>query len=180
MMDEILDAELTIKAIGNQWYWSYEYMDYENSISYDSFQVDVDSQEIGDQRQLTVDNNQVLPVNTNIRIQVSSNDVIHSFAIPSLAQKCDAIPGRQNSIGVNITRPSHYYGQCSELCGILHGFMPISLQAVTIPSYINWLDSQSLFVEVCNHTLLQSYFVFLMVHEDLLRWSEQVHLHNLN
>lgn len=164
MMDEILDAELTIKAIGNQWYWSYEYMDYENSISYDSFQVDVDSQEIGDQRQLTVDNNQVLPVNTNIRIQVSSNDVIHSFAIPSLAQKCDAIPGRQNSIGVNITRPSHYYGQCSELCGILHGFMPISLQAVTIPSYINWLDSQSLLIIFVNQITWTMSLLMVLIH----------------
>lgn len=147
MMDEIQDAEITVKAIGNQWYWSYEYTDYVDSlgktIAYDSFMQDVDSQEIGDQRLLTVDNSLVLPVNTSVRILVSSNDVIHSFAIPSLAVKCDAVPGRLNSIGVVINRPSTFYGQCSELCGIMHGFMPIQQKAVTIPSYINFLEANA-------------------------------------
>ena len=142
MMDEILDAEQTIKAIGNQWYWSYEYSDYESTIAFDSFLISEDSQEQGDHRQQAVDNKIVLPVNTAIRILVTSNDVIHSFAVPSLALKCDAIPGRLNSLGVIINRPSTYYGQCSELCGVLHGFMPISVQAVRIPSYISWQNSQ--------------------------------------
>ncbi len=143
MMDEILDAEITIKAIGNQWYWSYEYTDNENNIAFDSFMIDHNSLEIGDQRQLTVDNYLVLPINTSIRILVTSNDVIHSFAIPSLALKADALPGRLNTLGLIINRPSTYYGQCSELCGVMHGFMPIGLKAVTIPSYINYQDTYS-------------------------------------
>jgi len=143
MMDEILDAEITIKAIGNQWYWSYEYTDYNNAITFDSFLVDYDSLEEGDLRNLTVDNYLVLPINSSIRLLVSSNDVIHSFAVPSLALKIDAIPGRLNSTGLLITRPSTFYGQCSELCGVLHGFMPIGIKAVDLSSYLNFLSSES-------------------------------------
>ncbi len=144
IMDEVQDAELTIKAIGNQWYWSYEYTDYiENglNLAFDSFMVDDASLEEGDLRNLTVDNYQVLPVNTSIRLLVSSNDVIHAFAIPSLALKTDAIPGRLNSTGFIINRPSTFYGQCSELCGILHGFMPIGLKAVNLPSYLSFIEA---------------------------------------
>ncbi len=148
IMDEIQDAEITVKAIGNQWYWSYEYSDYVNAngsaeIAFDSFMVDEASQEQGDIRNLTVDNYLVLPVGTSIRLVVSSNDVIHCFAIPSLAIKSDAIPGRLNATGFIINRPSTYYGQCSELCGVLHGFMPIGLHAVSVPSYLSFLDTQS-------------------------------------
>jgi cytochrome c oxidase subunit 2 len=144
-MDEILDAEITVKVIGNQWYWSYEYSDYIDSvgdnISFDSFLVSEDDLELGDLRLLTVDNYLVLPVNTSIRLLVTSNDVIHSFALPSLAIKCDAMPGRLNSAGLIFTRPSTFYGQCSELCGILHGFMPIGIHAVNLSSYINFISS---------------------------------------
>lgn len=144
IMDEILDAEITIKAIGNQWYWNYEYSDYNNikdtEIAFDSFMVEEANQEIGDLRNLTVDNYQVLPVGVSIRLIVTSNDVIHCFAIPSLAIKSDAIPGRLNATGFIINRPSSYYGQCSELCGILHGFMPIGLNAVNQNSYLNFQE----------------------------------------
>ena len=148
-IDEILDAEINVKVIANQWYWSYDMNDHlynQNTapIAFDSFLVDQASLELGDQRQLTVDNNLVLPVATSIRFLITSNDVIHSFAVPSLALKADAIPGRLNSLGAVINRPSTYYGQCSELCGILHGFMPIAIDAVTIPEYVNWLDAQAL------------------------------------
>lgn len=147
-MDEIQDAEITIKAVGNQWFWSYEYSDYydENGtaeISFDSFMVDEASQEAGDLRNLTVDNYQVLPVGVSTRLIVSSNDVIHSYAIPSLAIKSDAIPGRLNATGFLINRPSTFYGQCSELCGVQHGFMPIGLHAVSIPSYQNFISEAS-------------------------------------
>ena len=138
MMDEILDAEITIKAIGNQWYWSYEYSDYidnDKLISFDSFLVGDADLETGDLRQLAVDNYLVLPINTSIRLLVTSNDVIHSFALPSLAIKCDAMPGRLNSTGLIFTRPSTFYGQCSELCGVMHGFMPIGIHAVSLTSY---------------------------------------------
>jgi cytochrome c oxidase subunit 2 len=145
VLDEILDAEVTVKVSGNQWYWNYEYSDYIDNlgdhINFDSFLVQDEDLEFGDHRLLTVDNYLVLPVNTSIRVLVTSNDVLHSFAIPSLGIKCDAIPGRLNSVGFVITRPSTFYGQCSELCGILHGFMPIGLHAVNLNSYINFLNT---------------------------------------
>ena len=108
LMDEILDPEVTVKVMGSQWFWSYG--------NGDSFLTDL---ELGDLRQLAVDNYLVLPINTSIRLLVSSNDVIHSFALPSLALKVDAIPGRLNGAGLIINRPSLFYGQCSELCGVL-------------------------------------------------------------
>ena len=141
-MDELLDASITVKVIGNQWYWSYEYSDYDNPISFDSFLI-TDLTNPGDLRMLAVDNSLVLPVLTSIRLLITSNDVIHSFAIPSLALKCDAIPGRLNSVGLSISRPSTYYGQCSELCGINHGFMPIQLKAVSLINYLNFIQNQS-------------------------------------
>jgi len=145
LMDEILDAEVTVKVTGNQWYWNYEYSDYIDNlgehINFDSFLVQDEDLELGDHRLLTVDNYMVLPVNTSVRVLVTSNDVLHSFAIPSLGIKADAIPGRLNSMGFVITRPSTFYGQCSELCGVLHGFMPIGLHAVNLNSYVNFLNS---------------------------------------
>lgn len=123
--------------------WSYEYTDLDLNINFDSFLVAESDLELGDLRLLTVDNYLVLPVNTSIRLLVTSNDVIHSFAIPSLAIKCDAIPGRLNSTGLIFTRPSTYYGQCSELCGILHGFMPIGIHAVNLNSYLNFLNTMN-------------------------------------
>lgn len=149
MMDEIIDPELSVKIMGNQWYWSYEYSDYSNtdsddpqSIAFDSFMISDADLELGDLRLLAVDNYLVLPIHTSIRLLISSNDVIHSFALPSLGIKSDAIPGRLNSTGLIINRPSTYYGQCSELCGTMHAFMPIGVHAVTIPSYLNFIESQ--------------------------------------
>ena len=144
LMDEILDAELTIKAIGFQWAWIYEYSDYINdsndeSIVLESYLVPESDLELGEPRQLAVDNYLVLPINTSIRILITSNDVIHSFAVPSLGVKCDAVPGRQNAVGVVINRPGYYYGQCSELCGDLHSAMPIGIKAVNLPSYFNFI-----------------------------------------
>ena len=141
MMDEILDSEITVKAIGNQWYWNYEYSDYVDQINFSSFMLDDSSLELGDLRLLTTDSSLVLPIQTSIRQLVSSNDVIHSFAIPSLGLKIDAIPGRLNSGGFILTRESIYYGQCSELCGVLHGFMPITIEGVSLNSYLNFLHS---------------------------------------
>lgn len=145
MMDEILDAEVTVKAIGFQWGWTYNYGDYTESndgISFDSFMVGESDLELGDLRRLVVDNYLVLPINTSIRMIITSNDVIHSFAVPSLGIKCDAMPGRLNSVGFVINRPATLYGQCSELCGILHSAMPIGIKAVNIPSYIEYIKVQ--------------------------------------
>jgi cytochrome c oxidase subunit II len=138
LIDQILEAEITIKAIGNQWYWSYEYENNADKM-FDSFLIQQDDLNKGDLRQLTVDNYLILPINTNIRMLITSNDVIHSFAIPSLGVKCDALPGRLNSFAFNINRKGIYFGQCSELCGVLHGFMPIGIKAVNINSYLNFL-----------------------------------------
>lgn len=145
LTDEQLDAEVTVKAIGNQWMWEYSYGDYASEggpdISFYSYTLDDDSLELGDLRQQAVDNNLVLPVNCSIRLLVTSNDVIHSFAVPSLALKMDALPGRQNSTGIQITRPSLFHGQCSELCGANHSFMAIAVEAVNVPSFLNFIES---------------------------------------
>ena len=150
IMDEIQDAEITIKAIGNQWYWSYEYSDYVDNngsdITFDSFMVQYDDLNPGGIRNLHVDNYQVLPVGVSTRLIVTSNDVIHCFAIPSLAIKSDAIPGRLNATGFIINRPSDYYGQCSEQCGVLHGFMPIGIHATSVPNYLTWLKSSLMLI----------------------------------
>lgn len=140
-MDEILDSELTIKAIGNQWYWNYEFTD-NPSIFIESYMLDEKSLEEGDIRLLEVDNELKLPINTSIRLLVTSNDVIHSFAVPSLGLKSDAIPGRLNATGLIINRTSNYYGQCSELCGILHGFMPIKINAINLTEYLNYIQNE--------------------------------------
>lgn len=142
-MDEIISPAITIKTLGRQWYWSYEYSDYTNenneTIAFDSYMVAEDDLELGQLRLLEVDNHVVVPVNTHIRVIVSATDVLHSWAIPSLGVKCDAIPGRLNQISMFIKREGLYYGQCSELCGINHGFMPIVVETVSLPNYVAWL-----------------------------------------
>jgi cytochrome c oxidase subunit II len=142
ILDEIIDCELTVKAIGNQWYWSYEYTDYDKNIEYDSFLISEDELSIGELRQLTVDNNLVMPVNTNIRILLTANDVLHSFTIPSLGIKADCIPGRLNSLSLIINRIGLFYGQCSELCGAYHSSMPIAIESVSLNNYLIWVNNK--------------------------------------
>lgn len=129
--------DMTVKVIGRQWFWQYEYPD--ENIAFDSYIIPDDQLKPGQVRLLDVDNALVLPVDTNIRIVTTAGDVIHSFAVPALGLKTDAIPGRINESWVNITKPGQYYGQCSELCGVGHGFMPISIKAVTKEEYAAWL-----------------------------------------
>lgn len=140
-MDELNDPAVTLKVIGHQWYWSYEYSDYtdSDSIVFDSYMVAEDDLELGELRLLEVDNRVILPVNTRIRIIITSADVLHSFAVPSLGIKCDAVPGRLNQVSVFIDREGIFYGQCSELCGANHGFMPIVVESVKVEEYVNWL-----------------------------------------
>lgn len=125
LMDEVIDPAMTIKALGHQWYWSYEYSDFVNedgeSIEFDSYLVPTDDLEDGQLRLLEVDNRVVVPVGTHIRFIVTGADVIHSFAVPSLGLKIDAIPGRLNQTSVLVEREGVYYGQCSEICGVHHG-----------------------------------------------------------
>jgi len=142
LMDELLDPSITVKVIGHQWYWEYEYGDYSSpSINFDSYMLPTDDLSPGQFRLLEVDNRLVLPSNTSIRLIVTAADVLHSWAVPSLGVKLDCIPGRLNQTSFFIKRQSLYYGQCSELCGVQHGFMPIVIEAVSINDYISWLKS---------------------------------------
>lgn len=145
-MDEIISPTITIKTIGHQWYWSYEYSDYLNedseSINFESYMIPEEDLNLGEFRLLEVDNNMVIPINTHIRIIVSAADVLHSWAVPSLGVKCDAVPGRLNQTSLFVKREGIYFGQCSEICGINHGFMPIAVEAVKLPDYISWLSNK--------------------------------------
>ena len=133
-------AALTVKAIGHQWYWSYEFPD--SKVAFDSQMIDDDSLKQGQIRLLDVDNRLVLPVNTNVRVLVASDDVIHAWVVPALGLQINAVPGRLNEIWVNIEREGVYYGQCTQLCGVNHGFMPIAVQAVSQDAFSKWLQSQ--------------------------------------
>nr|WOA02285.1 cytochrome c oxidase subunit II [Gloiopeltis furcata] len=142
-MDEIVSPAITVKTLGHQWYWSYEYSDYSNengeSVVYDSYMIPEEDLEVGQLRLLEVDNRMVVPTNTHVRVIVTAADVLHSWAIPSLGVKCDAIPGRLNQTSLFVKREGLYYGQCSEICGINHGFMPIVIEAVPLADYVSWL-----------------------------------------
>nr|YP_010520595.1 cytochrome c oxidase subunit II [Coenobita clypeatus]UXP76991.1 cytochrome c oxidase subunit 2 [Coenobita clypeatus] len=140
LLDEVNNPSVTLKSIGHQWYWSYEYSDFAQ-LEFDSFMVSAD--ELGESgfRLLDVDNRAVLPFNTQIRVLVSAADVIHSWTVPSLGVKVDAIPGRLNQISFLISRPGLFYGQCSEICGANHSFMPIVVESVSVKSFLSWVTS---------------------------------------
>ena len=143
-VDELHNPKITIKALGNQWYWSYEFSDYivqnsEDTLKIDSYMVLEDDLQKGQFRLLEVDERIVLPEAISVRFLVTSRDVLHSWAIPSLGVKMDACPGRLNQVGVWIRRRGVYFGQCSELCGINHAFMPIVIEAVTIEDFRKWI-----------------------------------------
>nr|YP_009311401.1 cytochrome c oxidase subunit II [Albulichthys albuloides]BAV70252.1 cytochrome c oxidase subunit II [Albulichthys albuloides] len=137
LMDEINDPHLTIKAMGHQWYWSYEYTDYEN-LEFDSYMTPTQDLTPGQFRLLETDNRMVVPVNSPIRVLVSAEDVLHSWAVPSLGVKMDAVPGRLNQTAFMVSRPGLFYGQCSEICGANHSFMPIVIEAVPLEHFENW------------------------------------------
>jgi cytochrome c oxidase subunit 2 len=128
----------TFKAIGHQWYWSYEFSDYFlNPLSFDSYVVDPLDMEKGERRLLKTDNALILPINTPIRVLVTSTDVLHSFSVNSLGIKVDACPGRLNQVFININRPGTFYGQCSEICGAAHAAMPIQIKTISSKDFIN-------------------------------------------
>nr|QJD07213.1 cytochrome c oxidase subunit II [Ghauriana sinensis] len=138
LMEENNNCSISIKSIGHQWYWSYEYSDF-MKIDFDSYMkptLDLDSNEF---RLLETDNRLVLPFNIQSRILVTSSDVIHSWTVPSLGVKVDASPGRINQGNIYINRPGLFYGQCSEICGANHSFMPILIESVNLNSFLNWL-----------------------------------------
>ena len=129
---------ISVKCLGHQWYWRNEYPDFIN-LNFDSY-INRDLLNIRF-RLLDVDNNLVLPINIQIRLLVRSVDVIHSFTIPSLGFKVDAIPSRINQVNLYINRPGLFYGQCSELCGANHRFMPIVIEATNLDNFINWINN---------------------------------------
>lgn len=146
MLEEVIDPAVTLKVIGHQWYWSYEYSDYlknnNEAISFDSYMIQTEDLQKGQLRLLEVDNRVILPTRTNIRFIISAADVLHCFAVPSLGVKLDAVPGRLNQVGAFIKREGLYFGQCSEICGVNHGFMPIAIEAVNVDDYISWISSK--------------------------------------
>ena len=140
--DRVENPEMTLKITGRQWYWDYEYPD-QGGISFSAYMIaddDIDPSK-GEKRLLSTDNKIVLPVETNIAIQVTAGDVLHSWAVPSLGVKIDAVPGRLNETWIRIKKPGTYFGQCSELCGKDHSFMPIEIRAVSKAEFENWTVS---------------------------------------
>ncbi|OAN55705.1 cytochrome c oxidase subunit II [Magnetospirillum moscoviense] len=137
-MDRTQTAEMTLKVTGHQWYWSYDYPDH--NLKFDALMTQDSDLQPGQLRLLTTDNPVVLPVGVAIRVQLTADDVIHSWAVPALGLKTDTVPGRLNETWVRIDRPGTYYGQCSELCGVNHGFMPIMIHAVPKEQFTAWLD----------------------------------------
>ncbi|MDX6751096.1 cytochrome c oxidase subunit II [Geminicoccaceae bacterium 1502E] len=141
-------TEMTIKAIGRQWYWSYEYPDHGN-FAFDATMIADEDLQPGQLRLLETDNRVVVPAGVNIRVQVTASDVLHSWAMPSLGVKVDAVPGRLNELWINIDQPGTYYGQCSELCGVYHGFMPITIEALPADQFEAWVqEAQQKFAAV--------------------------------
>jgi cytochrome c oxidase subunit 2 len=134
-LDDLTVPSLTIKIIGHQWYWSYEYNSFKTNFSFDSYILNSYEYGSGQLRLLETDNRLVLPIKTHIRLLITSADVLHSWTIPSFGIKVDACPGRLNQATLFIKRPGLYFGQCSEICGINHGFMPIVVFASSDASF---------------------------------------------
>jgi cytochrome c oxidase subunit 2 len=135
-------ADLTVKAIGNQWYWSYQYPDNGDFEIVSNMLTDEEAKAKGEPRLLGVDERMVVPVGATVKLIVTSNDVLHSFALPAFWVKMDAVPGRLNETWFKTERPGVYYGQCSELCGARHGFMPIAVEVVSKEQYAAWVASK--------------------------------------
>ena len=146
LMDEVSDPSMSVLAEGHQWYWSYQYPDFLDSsdefIEFDSYIVPDSDLEEGTLRMLEVDNRVIIPELTHIRFIITSGDVIHSFSCNSLGIKADAYPGRLNQVSVFVNREGVFYGQCSEICGILHSSMPIVIESVSLEKFLTWLEGQ--------------------------------------
>nr|ABW71581.1 cytochrome oxidase subunit II [Basilornis mirandus] len=137
MMDEINEPDLTLKAIGHQWYWTYEYTDFKE-LTFDSYMIPTSDLPLGHFRLLEVDHRVIVPTESKVRVIVTADDVLHSWAVPSLGVKTDAIPGRLNQTAFLASRPGVYYGQCSEICGANHSFMPIVVESTPLANFESW------------------------------------------
>jgi len=144
ILDESIDSTLTLKVLGHQWYWSYEYTDFWSVLStaqveFDSYMVPTNELELNIFRLLEVDNRTVVPFNINIRMLITSADVLHAWTVPSLGVKADAVPGRLNQVKFIAQRPGIFFGQCSEICGANHRFIPIVMEVIRPASFLNWI-----------------------------------------
>nr|QWB85885.1 cytochrome c oxidase subunit II [Sachalinobia koltzei] len=142
ILDEINNPMITIKTIGHQWYWSYEYSDFKN-FEFDSYMIPLNEMKFFNFRLLDVDNRVVIPFNSQIRMLVTALDVIHSWTIPSLGVKIDATPGRLNQISFSANRSSLLFGQCSEICGANHSFMPIVIESISPKYFMKWISKKT-------------------------------------
>nr|ALO77338.1 cytochrome c oxidase subunit 2 [Chirotenon longimanus] len=140
ILDEMNNPSLTVKSLGHQWYWSYEYSDFKN-IEFDSYMIPSNEIKNFNFRLLDVDNRMAIPFKSQIRIMVSSLDVIHSWTVPSIGVKMDATPSRLNQSAFLISRPGLFYGQCSEICGANHSFMPIVIESISPKFFISWIKN---------------------------------------
>lgn len=140
LLDEVNNPSISLKTIGHQWYWSYEYSDF-SGIEFDSYIIPQNEMSLDTFRLLDVDNRVILPINNQIRILVSATDVLHSWAIPSLGVKIDASPGRLNQTNFFINRPGLFFGQCSEICGANHSFIPIVIESIPTNHFIKWISN---------------------------------------
>nr|YP_001798482.1 cytochrome c oxidase subunit II [Orchesella villosa]ABS57580.1 cytochrome c oxidase subunit II [Orchesella villosa]CAA65040.1 Cytochrome oxidase II [Orchesella villosa] len=138
LLDEVYQPSITIKTMGHQWYWSYEYSDFMN-LEFDSYMIPSTDLTNESFRLLDVDNRTVIPYHTQIRTLISAADVLHSWTVPALGVKADAVPGRLNQVNFYSNRPGLFFGQCSEICGANHSFMPISIESVPPYIFINWV-----------------------------------------
>nr|YP_003331317.1 cytochrome c oxidase subunit II [Lucanus mazama]ACM45026.1 cytochrome c oxidase subunit II [Lucanus mazama] len=142
LLDELNNPLISIKSIGHQWYWSYEYSDFK-MIEFDSYMIPQQESKLSTFRLLDVDNRVILPFNSQIRMMVTAADVIHSWAIPSLSVKIDATPGRLNQISFLMNRSGLFFGQCSEICGANHSFMPIVIESISPSYFIKWISKMN-------------------------------------
>nr|UDF83719.1 cytochrome c oxidase subunit 2 [Vermiophis taishanensis] len=142
LLDEINEPIITLKTIGHQWYWSYEYSDFLD-LEFDSYMIPSNEMSLDGIRLLDVDNRIILPMNSQIRILVTAADVIHSWTIPALGVKVDGAPGRLNQTNFSINRPGLFFGQCSEICGANHSFMPIVIESIPSQNFIKWIHSMN-------------------------------------
>ena len=161
ILDESIDRTLTIKAVGHQWYWRYEYSDFwsagkQTPLEFDSYILPERDSPLNGFRLLDTDNHAAIPIKTHVRVLVSSADVLHAWAVPSLGVKADAVPGRLNQVKFIRQRPGIYFGQCSEICGANHRFMPIVLESVPGATFINWVIS-SVYLNSLTKTLYWRY-----------------------
>jgi len=138
LIDEISQPSITLKTIGHQWYWRYEYADFAK-LEFDSYILPENELKPGEFRLLEVDHRAIAPIITEIRVLVTSADVIHAWTLPTLGLKVDAVPGRLNQLGFTANRPGIFYGQCSEICGANHSFIPIALEIVDTKTFIKWI-----------------------------------------